>query len=128
MADHLLDSNVLILHLRERPEMTALLTQWGEEGTLCISVVSRTEILAGMHPHERERTTALLDSLANLPVDEAVADRAGHLIYQYAHQGIEFSFPDALIAAVALNHDLTLATTDPRHFPVPELRLQNVGA
>ena len=123
MADYLLDSNILILHLRERPEITALLTRWGKEGTLYISVATRTEIVAGMRPHEEERTLELLDSLENLPVDEAIADRAGRLIYQYARQGIQLSFADALIAATALEHDLTLATTNPKHFPIPELRL-----
>ena len=58
----------------------------------------------------------------NLPVDEAIADRAGRLIYQYARQGIQLSFADVLIAATALEH-LTLATTNPKHFPIPELRL-----
>jgi len=123
VADYLLDSNILILHLRERPEITALLTRWGKEGTLYISVATRTEIVAGMRPHEEERTLELLDSLENLPVDEAIADRAGRLIYQYARQGIQLSFADALIAATALEHDLTLATTNPKHFPIPELRL-----
>lgn len=123
MADYLLDSNVLILHLRERPEITALLTQRGKEGTLHISVATRTEILAGMRPHEEERTMELLDSLDNLSVDEAIADQAGRLIHQYARQGIQLSFPDALISATALHHDLTLATTNPKHFPIPELRL-----
>ncbi len=126
MADYLLDSNVLILHLRERPEITALLTQWGQEGPLHTSVATRTEILAGMRPHEEERTMELLDSLENLPVDEAIADRAGRLIYQYARQGIQFSFPDALIAATAFHHDLTLATTNPKHFPMPDLRLHSL--
>ncbi|HIC94395.1 MAG TPA: type II toxin-antitoxin system VapC family toxin, partial [Anaerolineae bacterium] len=111
------------LHLRERPEITALLTRWGVEGALCISVVTRTEILAGMHPHEEERTMGLLDSLENLPVDEAIADRAGRLIYQYARQGVQLSFADTLIAATALHHNLILATTDPKHFPSPELQI-----
>jgi predicted nucleic acid-binding protein len=123
VANYLLDTNVLVLQLRERSEITALLTQWGAENVLYISVVTRTEILAGMRPHEEERTVELLDSLENLPVDEATADRAGRLIYQYARQGIQFSFPDALIAATALHHNLTLATTNPKHFPVPDLLL-----
>jgi len=127
VADYLLDSNVLILHLRERPEITALLTQWGKEGALYISVATRTEILAGMRAQEEKRTMDLLNSLENLAVDEAIADQAGRLIYQYARQGIQFSFPDALIAATALFHDLTLVTTNPRHFPVPDLRLYPLG-
>ena len=57
------------------------------------------EILAGMRPHEEERTMELLDSLENLPLDGATADQAGRLIYQYARQGIQLSFPDALTLA-----------------------------
>jgi hypothetical protein len=121
VADYLLDTDVLILHLRERPEITALLTKWGEERALYISVVTRTEIIAGMHPHEEERTMELLDSLENIPVDEAIADRAGRLIYQYARRDIQLSSPNALIAATAFQHELTLAQTNPKHFPMPGL-------
>ncbi|MCL0065690.1 type II toxin-antitoxin system VapC family toxin [Dehalococcoidia bacterium] len=123
MADHLLDTNILILHLRERAEATALLTTWAKEGTLYISVVTRTEILAGMHSREEEKTMELLASLASLPVDEVIADRAGRLIYQYARQGIQLSFPDVIITATALQNSLILATTNPDHFPIPNLQL-----
>jgi len=92
MADYLLDTNVLILHLRDHPELTALLTAWSETCVLNISMVTRTEVLAGMHPHEEKRTMELLDSLTSLVVD-------------------------------ALQHDLTLVTSNAKHFPIPELRL-----
>jgi tRNA(fMet)-specific endonuclease VapC len=122
MTDYLLDTNVLILHLRQRPNITALLTQWGEASALYISTVTRTEILAGMHSHEERHTLELLDSLTSIVIDQPIADQAGRLIYQYARQGIQVSFPDALIAATALQHDLTLVTTNAKHFPIPELR------
>jgi hypothetical protein len=122
VADYLLDSNIVILALRGIPKALDLLeASKRQRERLCISVVTRTEIIAGMHPHEEERTLELLDSLENIPVDEAIADRAGRLIYQYAREGIQFSFPNALIAATALQYELTLATTNPKHFPVPEL-------
>ncbi|HHH41749.1 MAG TPA: PIN domain-containing protein, partial [Chloroflexi bacterium] len=60
MSERLLDTNVLILHLREKPGIAEILTRWGEESDLYISVVTRTEILAGMRPREEERTLALL--------------------------------------------------------------------
>lgn len=124
MADYILDSNILILALRSDPKALDLLDALElKKERMCISVVTRTEILAGMRPQEEERTMELLDSLENLPVDEAIADRAGRLIYQYARQGVQLSFPDAVIAATTLHHDLTLATTNPKHFPIPELRL-----
>ncbi len=128
MADCLLDTNILILALRSDPKALDLLDALGRKKEReCISVATRTEILAGMRPHEEERTMELLDSLENIPVDESIADRAGRLIYQYARQGVQFSFPDAIIAATALHHNLTLATTNPRHFPVPDLRLHLLG-
>lgn len=123
VADFLLDTNVLILHLRDHPDMTALLTGWSDTHVLNISMVTRTEVLAGMHPHEEPRTMELLDSLTGLGVDEAIADRASRLIYQYARRGVQFSFADALIAATALQHNLTLVTTNAKHFPIPELHL-----
>lgn len=122
VADYLLDTNILILALRSDLKALDFLDVLDRKRErVCISVATRTEVLAGMRPHEEERTMELLDSLENLPVDEAIADRAGRLIYQYARQGVQFSFPDALIAATALHHDLTLATTNPKHFPVPDL-------
>lgn len=127
MADYLLDTNILFLHLRKDPDITALLTRWSGTSVLYISTVTRAEILAGMHPHEEAHTVELLDSLTGVPVSAAIADQAGRLLYQYARQGIQISFPDALIAATALQHDLTLVTTNTKHFPMPELRLYTPG-
>ncbi len=124
MTNRLLDTNILILHFRNRLDVTALLAQWETTGYLYISVATRTEILAGMHPHEKQKTMMLLASLNSLPIDETIADKAGRLIYQYARQGVQISFPDAQIAATAIHHNLTLVTTNAKHFPMPELKLQ----
>jgi len=124
VADYLLDTNILILALRSDPKALDFLDALErKKERACVSVVTRTEILTGMRPHEEERTMELLDSLENLPVDAAIADRAGRLIYQHARQGVQLSFADAVIAATALHHHLTLGTTNPKHFPMPELRL-----
>jgi len=127
MADYLLDTNVLILHLRRNPDITTLLAELSDSGVLYVSVLTRTEVLAGMHAHEEARTLELLDALALLPADAAVADRAGRLIYRNARQGTRLSFADALIGATALQHNLTLVTANARHFPLPELRVEVVG-
>ncbi len=124
MADYLLDTDILFLHLRDHPDMTASPIRWSKTSVLYnISMLTRAEVLAGMRPHEESCTMELLESLTSIVVDEAVADQAGRSIYQYARQGIQISFPDALTAATALQHDLTLVTTNFKHFPVPEARL-----
>jgi hypothetical protein len=127
VTNYLLDTNILILHFRNRPDITAMLADWQANGNLFISVTTRAEIFAGMHSHEEARTVALLDSLSGLPVDEAIADLAGRLIYRYARQGVQLSFPDAQIAATAIHHNLVLATTNAKHFPMPELQLKAVS-
>jgi len=128
MADLLLDSNVLILHLRKRGSASDFLLQWGEEENLCISVVTRAEIIAGMRPREEGFTMELLEAMPSESVTPPVADRAGQLIYSLARNGVQLSFPDALIAATALEHDLTLVTTNARHFPVEGLKMKEFPA
>lgn len=127
MADTLIDTNLLILALRKRPEAIHQLKRLKAEGELHISIVTRTEILAGMHPSEEGRTMDLLSSLSNLPVDVASADQAGRWIYTYARRGIQLSVPDAIIAATAFAHGLTLVTTNAKHFPMPEASVQPVN-
>ncbi len=124
MPGHLLDSNILILALRAYSQALDLLQGLRDEEGLYISVVTRSEILAGMHAHEEVRTLALLDSLPPLGIDVPIADRAGRLLYSLARSGKTISFSDALIAATALENGLTVVTTNARHFDVPDLNVQ----
>ena len=88
-----------------------------------IATISRTEIIEGMREHEREATMRLLDSLHSYPLDVATADLAGEYIRRYRAQGITLDKPDAIIGATAVRHGLVLVTYNPKHFPMPELRL-----
>lgn len=124
MTDYLLDTNILILQLRNRQTVRAFLAPLLQFGAVYISTVTRTEIIAGMHPHEEVMTMTLLDFIEARPIDRAVADLAGKLIYRYARQGVQLSLPDAQIAATALLDDLTLVTTNSKHFPMPELKIK----
>jgi predicted nucleic acid-binding protein len=128
MADLLLDTNILIKALRSDHKALDFLDGLKQKREIIfVSVISRMEILAGMRPHEEERTMAFLDSLDSLAVDETIADQAGRIVHLYARQGTQLSFPDALIAATALHHSLTLVTTNTRHFPIPELTMQELN-
>jgi predicted nucleic acid-binding protein len=124
MAELLLDTGVLIQHLRKRNTATSFLIQRGQLDSLYISVVTRVEILAGMRPQEEALTLELVRALNNLPVDDLVADRAGRMIYTLARKGVQISFPDALIAATALQHRLAVVTTNVAHFQPTGVQLQ----
>ena len=126
MANHLLDTNILILRLRNDENIGSLIANLTQLGTVYISTVTRAEVLAGMRPQQEPKTLALLRSVTSLPADAAIADQAGRWMYHYARRGIQLSLPDAIIAATALLEGLTLVTTNARHFPMPELTVQPV--
>lgn len=111
------DTSILIDVLRQKPEALAW---WHRAADAAASEISRTEVLRGMRASERSRTMGLLRDLAWRDVDAAVSLRAGELGREYrgAHQGIDVA--DLCIAATAQLLDVTLATTNVRHFPMFE--------
>lgn len=112
MADVLVDTDVFIDHLRGATELKA------GKHRLHYSVVTRAELFAGTTA--TETITTLLGPLRELPVDRAVAERAGRI-----RRETGVILPDALIAATALEFDLQLATRNRRHFePIRGLRLR----
>src|SRR3989304_9817572 len=121
MAAYLLDSNILIRHLRNRPGYHALLRRLSQDDDLYISAFTRVEVLRGMRDHERERTYALLNGLFTHPLDQTPADQAGELLRTWQARDVTLSGPDAVIAASALQVGATLVTANPRHFPMTEL-------
>ena len=121
MSDYLLDSGILIRHLRKYKGYPALLDDLAEQGILFISSMTRFEILRGMREREHSDTADTLEALESLPIDNAVADLGGELVRAWRAKGITLGDADVLIAATALQHNLPLVTTNPRHFPMPEL-------
>ncbi len=121
MPAYLLDSGILIRHLRSRPGYHALVKRLNSTGDLYISAFTRVEVIRGMREHECERTFTLLDGFITQPVDRVIADRAGEILRAWQPRGVILGGPDAIIAASALQVGAALVTTDARHFPMPEL-------
>jgi predicted nucleic acid-binding protein len=100
----LLDSDDLVDHLRGHRRLAA-----GKD-ELHVSAISRAELFSGRGAEER-RIRRLLEAMTDIPVDAAIAERAGRL-----RRGTTRRLPDALIAATALEHRLTLVTRNNRDF------------
>jgi predicted nucleic acid-binding protein len=120
----LLDSSVIIDAINERNKRAELIEKLLEEGTLlaCCSI-NITEIHMGLRRNEIERTDEVLSSLEFYPVTPEIAKYAGALYREYRQKGITLALPDLTIAAVAIVNKLSLATDNPKDFPMPELRL-----
>ena len=122
-ARYLLDTGVLIRHLRGRRDAVRLVRSLGQAERLAVATVTRLEVRAGMLPEERHKTQKLLSRLITYDLDGDVADRAGDYVRECRTEGITVSVPDAIIAATATRHRLTLVTFNPKHFPIGGLSL-----
>ncbi|MGH8935009.1 MAG: type II toxin-antitoxin system VapC family toxin [Acidimicrobiia bacterium] len=115
MADILVDTDLFVDHLRGARELPP------KGNRLHYSVITRAELFTGSTPTGLVRT--LLSPFREIPVDRAVAERAGRVRRE---SGIRM--PDALIAATAIEHALALATRNRRDFEqVRGLRIRDLS-
>jgi predicted nucleic acid-binding protein len=128
MKNYLLDSGILIRHLRNYQSYVALVERLSDAGDLYISAYTRLEVVRGMRDHERGKTFLLMNSMFTLPMDDTIADKAGELIRSWRARGITLGDADAVIAATALHYGLELVTTNARHFPMPALTVWQADA
>lgn len=130
---YLVDTNVLseLRRKQPQPEVVAWFTQRPRQ-TLYLSVLTLGEIRKGIERLEAARQQPLLDWLeVELPnyflgrllaVDAQTADRWGRLLVS---AGRPLTAIDSLLAATALQHDLTLVTRNTADFAGTGVRLIN---
>lgn len=116
MAKYLLDTGLVLRHLRGHRRSVQFLRSLGALGRLSIATVTRLEVYAGMRSTERNATQKLLSGMATYDMDREIADRAGDLIAASRSAGKTLSVPDAIIAATAIQHNLSLVTLNKAHF------------
>lgn len=112
----LVDTDILIDHLRGREAASAFLEQWAEE--IEISVLTRFELLGGMRSGERHAVRALVDAFPNRMATSDVADQAGAWAREYRRSHSHIGPIDFLIAATAVISGSELATRNVRHYPM----------
>jgi len=122
----LLDTNVISELVTRRPEPNV--SHWVEgtdETLLHLSVLTLGEIRKGIAGLPQARRRAELETWLNkglrsrfagriLPIDVDVADRWGHVAAQARSKNIQLPVIDGLLAATALEHNLTFVTRNTR--------------
>ena len=117
---YLIDTDRVVDYLKGRPEAIELLQGLGEDG-LSISVITLGELLDGIYygtdPLRHLRGFRdFLEFVAVVNVDESIMARFARLRGQMRQSGQSIGDFDLIIAATALEHDLTLVTRNLRHF------------
>jgi tRNA(fMet)-specific endonuclease VapC len=124
MAIYLLDTSVIIDVLNQKRGRWQLLASLVEAGdTLACSVLTVTEIYAGIRPKEMALTERFLDGLEQYELDSNLARYAGLLKNEWTRKGRTLAIVDLIIAATALAHNLVLMTDNRKDFPMPQLVL-----
>lgn len=110
MSDYLLDTDVLIRCLRGVSETLALAQQLTEEGDLHTSAWSHLEIWLLTQPNDQRQTLDFLSPFIAHPINEEIARRAADLLRTRQPPDTTLSYAEAVVAATALHHGLTLVT------------------
>ena len=120
MLRHLLDTNVCIRVLRDRP--AGLRARFNQEATgLCISDVVLYELLFGaeksLKPAEnRTAVERFAARLSVLPFDSAAASHAANIRAKLEGQGLPIGAYDLMIAGHARSRGLIVVTGNLREF------------
>jgi tRNA(fMet)-specific endonuclease VapC len=132
---YLIDSDWVVDHLADDEEANRLLSWLSEDG-IAISIITYIEIYQGVlrSPTLKEaeqKLQAFVDTVSILSISPAVARRCAHIREDLRKQRKEFrrrAF-DLLIAATAIEHDLTLLTRNRGDYDdVPNIRFYQPSA
>ena len=137
MSGYLLDTNCISELVRVRPDPGVI--AWmdaAEEELLYLSVLTFGEIRKGLAelPQSKRRMrletwleTELRARFAGriLPIDVEVADRWGVLAASAKKEGKALSTIDGMLAATALQHNLTLVSRNVRDFAPTQVQVLN---
>lgn len=119
----LVDTDVLIWYLRGHLKAAQTLDSLAD---LHLSAVTYMELVQGCRNKqelERLKKDLALRKVAILPISEPISQRAMVLVETHALSA-GLLLADALIAATALEHNLTLLTGNAKHFnPVQGLKI-----
>lgn len=120
MLAHMLDTNLCIRLLRDRPQ--GLRVRFNAEAdTLCISTVTLAELVRGAAKsaraaENRRQVEGLAGRLAVLSFDEDAAAHAGDINADLERKGMLIGPYDILIAGHARSRGLVVITGDLDHF------------
>ncbi len=119
----LIDTDIAIDHFHgHQPARDYFAEALAAGEVLAISVVTLTELTAGMRTGEETRTEKLLDLFVLLEVDEATGRMAGEYLREFGRSH-HLELGDALIAASASISEAELIAGNLKHYPMTDIQV-----
>lgn len=124
MAIFLIDTNILIDHLRGKDKATEFLfaVHTDNDIKIALSVITRAELIAGMRPSEQDAIVRLLDLFEEIDLTRDIAQIAGLYMNGYL-KSHGLNMADAVIAASAKCIGASLYTLNKKHFPMRDINI-----
>jgi tRNA(fMet)-specific endonuclease VapC len=119
MADKklMVDSTILIDYFRKTDKNNSRLIKHFEHyDRLYISSVTEFEVINGASPAHIQFWDQMLSKFSILDFDSIVARQAAKIVRQLKTKRKSIDKPDLFIAATAVVHELSLDTTNKKHF------------
>ena len=116
----LCDTNVISEVFKKTPEPKV--TEWiSNLSEIFLSVITVEEIFCGLSNKNAHKQMAWFEKFIRLrchvlPITEDIAKQCGFLRGRFLRRGVARSQADLLIAATAIQHQLTLSTRNERDF------------
>ncbi len=125
IAELCLDTSVLINYLKGREPSAGAVARAISDFSCAVTSITVYELLFGVARAQKPiGETALLGVMRILPLDDLAARRAAKLHDELIRANQEIGIKDVLIAAICLEQNLPLLTTNLNHFArVPLLRV-----
>lgn len=112
----LIDSDVIIELTRGSRYANTLLTNYKQQYTLCISTITRYEVLIGSkNKQEMQWLLQLLQAFETLYLDEKISQKAEKLLilYNLSHN---LQLADAIIGATAITYQIPFLSRNQKDF------------
>ena len=128
---YMLETNICIYIIKHRPEKVLLEFMKHAPGDICISSITYSELMYGVHKSSKPQQNMLALTLFLSPVtvldfDSAAGAAFGEILAELEARGTPIGPMDTLIAAHARSAGLTLVTNNTREFRrVKGLDLEN---
>ena len=124
MARYLIDTDILIDHLRGFPPAHELLGRLVlEQHDLLISVITMIELISGaVEPGEDIRIQQLLSGIPSVQLNDEIAVTAALYRRKFIKK-IKLGIADVIIAGTAKMMGAVLMTRNRKHFPMDDIRV-----